>query len=38
LKVIKDLNSKPAERAQYDPALLGGNRADAGWIFHGGYR
>lgn len=38
LKMIKDLNAKPAQRAKYDRALVRGNRADGGWIFYGGYR
>jgi hypothetical protein len=34
---VKALNAQPADRATYDRALLRGNRADGGWIFHGGY-
>lgn len=37
LSMIKSLNAKPAVRAKYDSELVRGNRADAGWIFHGGY-
>lgn len=37
LEMIKDLNSKPAQRSSYDAALRG-NRANAGWIFTGGYQ
>jgi hypothetical protein len=35
---IKALNATPASVAQYDRALTRGNRADGGWILHGGYR
>ena len=35
---IKALNAKPAAVARYDRALTRGNRADAGFIIHGGYR
>jgi hypothetical protein len=35
---IKALNAKPAAVAQYDRELVRGNRADASWITHGGYR
>ena len=38
LAAIKALNAKPAVRSTYDRALVRGNRADAGWILHGGYR
>ncbi len=37
LDMIKALNAKPAERSSYDTALRS-HRADAGWIFTGGYR
>lgn len=36
LKMILALNAQPAERAVYDRALMG-QRADYGWITHGGY-
>lgn len=35
---VKALNCKPASVARYDRALMHGNRADGGWITHGGYR
>lgn len=35
---IKQVNAKPAVVSTYDAILLGGNRADGGYIFHGGYR
>lgn len=38
LKMVQDLNAKPAQRSKYDRALVRGNRADGGWIFYGGYR
>jgi hypothetical protein len=38
LAYVKALNALPAERASYDHALLSGDRADGGWIIHGGYR
>jgi hypothetical protein len=37
LKLIKALNAKPAQRAKYDRQLVRGNRADGGWVLHGGY-
>lgn len=36
LKMILALNAQPAQRAIYDRALMS-NRADYGWITHGGY-
>jgi hypothetical protein len=38
LAAIQALNAVPAERSKYDRALTRGNRADGGWITHGGYR
>lgn len=38
LEMIKALNAKPAVRAKYDRMLVRGNRIDAGYILHGGYR
>ena len=38
LSLIQDLNSLPAPASKYDRALARGNRADGGWIMHGGYR
>lgn len=38
LELIKALNAKPAVRAKYDRMLVRGNRIDAGYILHGGYR
>lgn len=35
--LIKSLNAAPAEVSRYDRILTRGNRADAGFIFHGGY-
>lgn len=35
---VKALNARPAPVSQYDRALIRGNRADGGWIMHGGYR
>jgi hypothetical protein len=35
---IKALNAQPAVVSRYDSALVRGNRADGGWIMHGGYR
>ena len=37
LNAIIALNAVPAERSTYDRALVRGNRADGGWILHGGY-
>jgi hypothetical protein len=38
LNMIKALNARPAEVSRYDRELARGNRGDAGWIMHGGYR
>lgn len=38
LAMIKALNAKPTPRASYDKFLTRGNRTDAGWIIHGGFR
>ncbi len=38
MALIKALNAEPAKRSKYDRALMRGNRPDAGWIAHGGYR
>jgi hypothetical protein len=38
LDYIKALNAEPAKVSRYDSALTRGNRADGGWIMHGGYR
>lgn len=38
LDFVKALNARPANVARYDRALSRGNRADAGWIMHGGYQ
>lgn len=35
---VKALNARPAAVAFYDRELVRGNRADGGWILHGGYR
>lgn len=35
---IKALNAQPAAVARYDRALVRGNRADGGYILHGGYK
>lgn len=35
---IKAMNARPAAVARYDRELVRGNRADGGWIMHGGYR
>lgn len=35
---VKALNAKPANVSRYDRELVRGNRADGGWITHGGYR
>jgi hypothetical protein len=35
---IKALNAKPQAVLRYDQELARGNRPDASWIFHGGYR
>ncbi len=35
---IKAMNAKPAAVSRYDRTLSRGNRADGGWIMHGGYR
>ncbi len=37
LDAIKALNAMPAVRSTYDRALVRGNKADGGWILHGGY-
>lgn len=37
MAMIKALNALPAEQGRYDRMLTRGNRADAGWIFSGGY-
>lgn len=37
LAMIRDLNAKPAQRSTYDTALMS-RRADASWIFTGGYQ
>jgi hypothetical protein len=37
LAMIKALNARPANVARYDRELTRGNRADASWIFTGGY-
>jgi hypothetical protein len=37
-KKIKAINALPAAVARYDRMIMRGNRADAGFIFHGGYR
>lgn len=36
--MIRETNRRPARRAMYDRELVRGNKADGGWIFHGGYR
>lgn len=36
--LIKALNSRPAPVATYDRMLTRGNRGDAGFVIHGGYR
>ncbi len=38
LSFIKALNARPAAVSRYDRELVRGNRYDAGWILHGGYR
>ncbi len=38
MMMIKALNAEPAPRATYDRELIRGDRADGGWITHGGYR
>jgi hypothetical protein len=38
LAAIKALNAQPAVKAKYDRMLMRGGRADASFIFHGGYR
>ncbi len=35
---VKAVNARPANVSTYDRALTRGNRADGGWITHGGYR
>ena len=35
---VKSLNSTPQEVSRYDGELTRGNRADAGWIYFGGFR
>lgn len=35
---VKSLNMVPVPVAKYDSEILGGNRYDAGWIMHGGFR
>ena len=37
-KKIKALNAQPAPVARYDRMIMRSNRADAGFIFHGGYK
>lgn len=37
LLAIKALNARPAQVGRYDRMLSRGNRADGGWITHGGY-
>jgi hypothetical protein len=37
MAVVKALNAQPPQRAKYDRALVRGNRADGGWITHGGF-
>jgi hypothetical protein len=38
LAMIKALNAQPPVRTRYERELIRGNRADGGWITHGGYR
>ena len=35
---VKSLNQVPVPVAKYDSAIINGNRTDAGWILHGGFR
>lgn len=35
---LKALNASPQTPASYDGAIVGSNRADAGWILHGGFQ
>lgn len=37
LAMIKALNAQPPKRGKYDRMLVRGNRADGGWITHGGF-
>jgi hypothetical protein len=38
MKLIKALNALPAEKARYDRMLMTNRKANANWIFDGGYR